>query len=222
MSIYTKTVDFSIAAGTVKCIELPTVPRGKIKRVVITQVSGTAIAATVRIYDRKGASVAANDIETADAGIITAYANSGGSVQFTTEVAHGLSPGDVIEIKNCPNAAFNVDHTVVSITSSTQFVTDIAYGTPTAIGTPNPKVLYQTKPFLTTQKPVTHLLYSASISSGTDLAALDLDISFENRDNQSSVSRTRNSALWLDFTTAGSGAASTWQVSITTESITLF
>jgi len=207
MSIYTKHVEFSIAAGTVKCIELPAVPRGSVKRLVITQVNGTAIGATVKINDRKGASVAANDIEVKDAGEITAYADVSGSVRFTTAAPHALNPGDTIAIKNCPNALFNTTHTVTSIVSDTQFVTDVAYGTPTAIGTPNPKVLYQTTPFLPTQKPVTHLIYSGTVVSGTDLAVLNLDIPYENRDNQSSVSRIRNTALWLEFTTTGSGAA---------------
>lgn len=220
MSIYSKTVEFSIAAGTVKCIELPAAPRGFIKRLVATQLSGTAIGATFKIFDRKGASIAANDVEVAASGIITAYATEGGKVKFTTDGAHLLAPGNIIEIKNSPNAAFNTQHTVTTIVSDTVFVTDIDYGTPTPIGTPNPKVLYQTLPLLPTQKPVTHLVATGTIVSGTDLVLLDLDLPYENRDNQN-VSRTRNTALWLEFTTAGSGAASTWQVSITTESLKL-
>ena len=220
MSIYSKTVEFSIAAGTIKCIELPAMPRGFLKRLIITQISGAAIGATFKIYDRKGASVAATDIEVADSGEITAYATEGGKVKFTVPAGHSLRPGDVIEIKNSPNAAFNVQHTVTTILSDTVFATNIDYGVPTAIGTPNPKMFYQTLPLLPTQKPVTHTVHTGTVVSGTDFVSLDLSLPYENRDNQN-ISKTRNTALWLEFITTGSGAASTWQVSVTTEDVRL-
>ncbi len=103
--------------------------------------------------------------------------------------------------------AYNVTHTVVSVTSATVVVTDIAF---TSGGTGG---LWQTSPFIPTRNPASYLIYEGSLVAGS-LQAFDIDRGYENRDNESETMRSRYSALWAEFTPA---TTATYEIAITCE-----
>jgi hypothetical protein len=206
---YSRTVQFSAAGGSTVCVELPMPPRGTIDRIIITQTSGTAVNAPFKIYDRKGASSVANDINVTNSGSITSITTSSGSCLVETALDHGLIPGDTFEIKGATVTAYNTTHTVVSVTSDTEVVTDISYSSDEGAG-----ALWQTTPFIPTVAPVTHLVVSDTKESTGDYTSFGLARPYENRDNQSPVLRSRYWALWLEITPASSGAK-TWEIGYT-------
>lgn len=198
---YSRTVQFSAAGGSTVCVELPLPPRGTLDRIVITQTSGTAVDAPFKIYDRKGASTVANDLNVDNSGSIVSITTSSGSCLVETSAEHNLIPGDTFEIKGSSVTAYNTTHTVVSVTSDTEIVTDISYSSDEGSG-----ALWQTSPFIPTVAPVTHLVVTATKSGASDYTSFGLARPYENRDNQTEVLRARYWALWLEITPAGSGA----------------
>ena len=212
---YSSTTVFDTAGTTPKCVELPASQRGDLDRVIITQLSGTAMSATFKIYDRRGACAGEPDIHVDNYGSIVSVTNSGGNTAITFDAAHGMQVGDRFEIKENNVTEYNVIHTVTSVTSDTAVVTDIGYtSAPSTMG------VWQTEPFLPTTSPVGHLLYSGSITAGNDFTAFDLGRGYENRDNQLEVDRLRYNALWLEFT-PGAGTAASWEISITVDALQL-
>ena len=205
---YSRVVEFSGTSGTATCVELPAAPRGVLDRLIITQLSGTSAGGTVSVFDRKGACANANDLNVEESGEVTSIADSGGSASITFDAAHNLKVGDEIEIKGSSVSAYNTTHTVTSVTSDTVAVTDVAFTSGATGG------FWQTLPFLPTLNPVSHLVYSGSVSSGS-LQAFDIDRGYENRDNQDEFRRARYSALWLEYTPDQNG---TFEVAVTTES----
>ena len=204
---YSRIVTVDGTAATAQCVELPTPPRGTLDRIIVTQTSGVAGAGDIAIYNRKGACSTANDINVNESGEVTVVVTSGGSAAVETDADHNLKVGNTFEIKGCDIAAYNVTHTVVEVVSATVVVTDIAY---TSDGTGG---LWQTLPFIPTNSPASHLVYEGSLSSGS-LQAFDIDRGYENRDNQSETMRSRNSALWAEFTPA---TTATYEIAITCE-----
>ena len=212
---YSRIIPFATASTTEQCIELPAAPRGDIDRIIITQTSGTAMAATFKIYDRRGACVGASDINVTNSGDVSAIANAAGSVQVTFSAAHGMQVGDTFEIKENDVADYNTLHSVVTVVSDTAVISSVAYTGVSAV----PGV-WQTEPFLPTTSPAGHLLYAGTVVAGTDFTDFGINRGYENRDNQLEVSRLRNSALWLEFKAGSSGAAS-WEVAFTIEALQL-
>lgn len=195
---YSRVTPFAGVASTPICVELPLPPRGVLERIILTQLDGTPGAGTVDIYNRKGACAEEADLNVDESGVVSTVTDSGGdaSVLFTAD--HNLKVGDTFEIKGCSVAAYNVTHTVASVTNSTTVVTDVAYTSNGADG------FWQTSPFNPTRNPASHLIYSGTIASGS-LQAFDIDRGYENSDNQSETMRTRYQALWAEITPTQSG-----------------
>jgi hypothetical protein len=195
---YSKVIEFEVTSGVPVAVELPAPPRGVLDRVILTQVSGEASSATCNIYDRKGACIAATDLNVESSGVVTSVEDQSGFLLVTTEAAHNLLPGAAIELKNCDESSYNAVQEVVSILSETEFVTDQAYVSSEITGP-----LWQTAPFNLTTAPVTHLMYTFSKSDDADYVDFDIDQAYENKDNQSVTMRSRYSALWLEVLTEG-------------------
>jgi len=206
---YSRTVAFTANGNLTTCVELPLPPRGELDRVILTQTSGTAANAVFKIYDRKGACTVATDLNVTASGGLDSVANSTGYCLVETLTGNGLKIGDTIEIKGSNVSAYNTKHTVTNIVSSFQVVTDIAY-----TSSANSSGYWQTLPFLPTLAPVSHLIMTDTKQSNTDFVAFGLNRPYENRDNQSPVTRVRHSGLWLEITPAGSGTK-TWEISYT-------
>lgn len=204
---YSRIVEFDATANVATCVELPTVPRGLIRRLVLKEVTSTSAAGDFYLLDRKGACTNATDINVEQSGAVNGVANEGGSAKITFSASTELKVGDQIDIKNNSVPAYNTRHTIVSVVSPTVVVTDISY---TSAGTGG---LWQTKPFMDLMNPAMHRVYAGSVVSGS-FADYDLYIGFENADNQSETLRMRNQALWLEFT---ADKNSTFQAAITTE-----
>ena len=197
---YSREIEFSATGGSKSCIELPASMRGELDRFLIKQVGGTAAAFDFTIYDRKGACESANDLHTNNGSVVD-ITDTGGQATVQTAEDHLLKPGDVVEIKGSDQSAYNTMHTVVTVVDSTTFTTDIAY---TADGSGG---LWQTEPLLSTVDPEMHEVYGPqTVNSGTTHKGTDLNISYENRDNQSSTARRRHSGLWLEIDPDGTGA----------------
>lgn len=208
---YSRTVPFTVVCGVPAAITLPAPPRGVLDRVVLTQLDSHAEAATCNIYDRRGACKAATDLHVTQSGaVVSVTAEGSGFVQITTALPHQLKVGDQLELKNCVELSYNVLQTVIAVLSDTEVSTNVAYVTDETSG-----VLWQTKPFLPTYAPVTHLVHTFNKLAGTDYVALDLDYAYENRDNQLEVSRLRGSALYLEVLTVGMAEPLKFQVAYT-------
>lgn len=208
---YSRTVPFTVVCGVPAAIALPAPPRGVLDRIILTQLDSHAEAATCNIYDRKGACKAATDLHVTQSGeVVSVVAAGGGDVQITTAAPHYLKVGDQIELKNCVELSYNVLQTVTTVLSDTEVVTNVAYVSDELSG-----VLWQTKPFLPTYAPVTHLVHTFNKVAGTDYIALDLDYAYENRDNQLEVTRLRTSALYLEVLTVGTAEPLEFQVAYT-------
>ncbi len=192
---YERVTKVSGTASVSMCVELPAPPRGTLDRLIVTQTSGSAGAGTINIYNRKGACSTANDIKVASSGGISTVADDSGSALVTTDADHLLKVGDAFEVKGCSVSAYNVTHTVTAVVSDVVVITDISY---TSAGTGG---LWQTSPFIPTNAPASHLIFSGTLSSGS-LQAFDIDRGYENRDNQYETMRTRNTALWAEFVPA--------------------
>lgn len=217
---YSKTVQCAVTRGSAAFVELPAPPRGKLERLIITQTSGTSTGATINVYDRKGACIAASDLNVDASGTVSGSANTGGFLQITTASDHGLIAGDSVELKNCSVAAYNAVHTVTSVPSSSQLVLSVAHAGAVASSN-SAAVLWQTRPLLATRKPVTHLVLTDTVSSGTNKVLFDIDRSYENRDNQNTYTRLRHSALWLEFITTGTATALVFEIAYTCRADTI-
>jgi hypothetical protein len=208
---YSRVVEFEFPCGTPVAVELPMPPRGILERVILTQLDDHPEAATCNIYDRRGACVAANDINVRNSGSVSDISDNSGYIVVTTSAAHELIVGDEIEIKGCTELSYNTLQTVTEVLSETEFVTDVAFvSSETGSG-----LLWQTKPFDPTTAPVTHLMYTFSKVSGTDYTDFDINQAYENKDNRSPTMRARNSAMWLEVLTVGTAELLKFQVAYT-------
>jgi hypothetical protein len=204
---YARVVAINGVSGEPLCVELPTPPRGTLERLIVTQTSGAGGASTISVYNRKGACSVAVDLNVDESGEVTDVTESSGQAAVQTSAAHNLKVGDTIEIKGCDVAAYNVTHTVTAVTSDTIVVTDISY---TSDGTGG---LWQTSPFMPTNNPNSHLIYTGALVSGS-LQAFDIGRGFENRDNQSETKRCRHAGLWAEFTP---DVTASYEIAITCE-----
>ena len=209
---YTRVVSFKGVQGEPLCVELPLPPRGKLERLIVTQIGATSSTDTVKVYDRKGACSGATDLNVRAFGQVGTVTDDNGKAAVTFNEYHGLLPGDTFEIKGNTQPVYNVIHTVTSVSSSKIVVTDVDY---TAVGNSG---VWQTAPYMVTNNPASHLVYTGDLAAGS-LQDFDINRSYENRDNQSETMRSRYQALWLDITPA---AAGDFEVSVTAEPITLF
>lgn len=207
MAGYSRTVKFNVPGTGVACVELPCPPRGKIDRLIVTQINGTPGGGTISIYDRKGACPNEVDLNVDESGAVTSIVTNGGFVQLTTDADHNLKVGDEIEIKDCTVAAYNTIHKVTEVVSSTVVVTDVSFTSGATDG------VWQSSPFIPSVNPASSLVYTNSLTSGS-LQAFDVDQHYENRDNQSETMRARHAGLWLYIDTANTGD---YEVSITSE-----
>jgi hypothetical protein len=211
---YSRTVQCVLTRGVAGFVSLPAPPRGEIERLIITQTAGAATAATINLYDRKGACIAATDLEVTAAGSVTGSANVGGFLQITTSADHGRIVGDRVELKNCTIATYNAVHTVTSVTATNQIVLSVSNTGAVATANTAP-VLWQTAPLIPTKPPVLSLLLTDSVTAGTNKVMFDINRAYENRDNQSVSLRCRHSGLWLEFITAGTATSLTFEVAAT-------
>lgn len=207
---YSRSVRFDATGAVAACVELPAPPRGILNRLIITQISGVAVGSAATIFDRRGACAAGVDRNVAQSGAVTSVLDLGGFASVTFTADHDLLVGDTFVIKGSTVSAYNVTHTVTAITSSTVVVTSIAY-TSNATGG-----VWQTPPLDPTVSPNSHIVYEATVISGTPFKAFGLQVSYENRDNQSVTMRSRHSALYLELTPSGTGAK-VFEVAITSE-----
>jgi len=208
---YSRTVSFVGVAGSPVCVELPLPPRGILERLIVTQLTGTPGGGTVVVYDRKGACLGEVDLNVAESGQVAASADDGGFVAITFSANHNLKVGDTFEVKGHTEASVNTTHTVITVTSATVVVTDIAFVGVGADG------VWQTSPFIPTSNPASHLVYEGTLVTGS-LKAFNISRGYENRDNQSETMRTRYQALWMQFTPVNSG---NYEVAVTAESVTV-
>lgn len=199
MAAHTQSQRFTAVGGVATCIPLQTPMRGMLSRLAIKQASGASEDFAFKVYDRKGACINAVDLNTLG-GQLTSVTNTGGKATLTTAAAHGLKVGDVVEVKGNAQSGYNISHTVTSVTSSTVVVTNVNYGSTGAGG------WWQLAPDMPTLLPEISLVYSvANVDAGLAHVNLDINIDYENRDNQSSTSRRRTSALYLEITPEGTG-----------------
>ena len=190
---YSNTVTFSAVSGEQTCVELPLPPRGKLTRIVITQISGTAAGGTVNVYNRKSACENQDDLNVDESGEVDSISNNLGSVQLATVEDHNLQVGDEIEIINCSVSAYNVTHTVTEVVDATKVLTDISYTAPATDG------IWQTLPLAPRVTPTSSLVVTGTMSAGS-YQNFSVKAHYENKDNQSVTMRTRYPALWLGMT----------------------
>lgn len=207
---YSRSMTFSTGADTV-CARVPCPFRGRLTRLTLTQTSGTAAAGTLRLYDRRGASSVATDLNVRVSGVVDEVVThvDGCKVVFTD--THGLYVGESFEVKGCDVGQYNTTHTVLAVVNDTSIVSDIAY---TADGSGG---LWQLQPFLRTQAPVTHLVLQEEVYAGSPLYRLEMDRRYENRDNQNETTRLAYDALWLEFTPQAEASNATWELGFTIE-----
>jgi len=208
---YSRVVEFEFPCGVPVAVELPMPPRGVLERVILTQLDDHPENAVCNIYDRRGACVAANDINVQHSGEITDIDDDGGYIVVETSEPHNLIVGDEIEIKGCVESSYNTLQTVTEVVSDTEFITDIAYVS-AEMGS---GLLWQTKPFDPTTAPITHLMYTFNKVGGTDYTDFDINQAYENKDNRSPTMRARNSAMWLEVLTVGMAEILKFQIAYT-------
>ena len=83
---------------------------------------------------------------------VTSCSSSGGVVTVTCSAAHGLAQNQGFSLQNTSNPTYNINGTVLSVTSSTVFTFSLAVsdGTTSTGGTVNPAkeiIILQTNPF---------------------------------------------------------------------------
>lgn len=215
-------------------VELPCAPRGVIESLVITQLTGTPTDATVNIYDRAWATGQGFDLNLEDDSLnfkniwINAWS---GSTSYWTVPSWGPGAPDLIAaapvgtrlLFKCPGWIFErtwcevevIDHPFTPFEMRFEPVVGTIDdqhkpGYPTYTSS---NAQFQAVPYMAAGTQASHLLYTGSVSSGS-LQAFNMDIGYENRDNQSETKRTRNSGLWLDII---ADDVSTWEIAITTE-----
>lgn len=202
---YSRSISFTTAGQTV-CVRIPVPPRGRLTRLTLVQVAGTAVAGDFKIFDRKGACSVATDLNVRLSGVVSTVATDVSGCRVTFTDTHGLYVGTQFEIKGCSVAAYNVTHTVLSIVNSTTVISDVAFS---GNGTGG---LWQTLPFLPTRAPITHLLMQEEVFPGEPLQRLELDRVYENRDNQNESTRIASDSLWLEFVPASGSGSATWEL----------
>lgn len=207
---YTRSVQFEASSTTPVCVRVNVPFRGRLTRFVLEQVGGTAIAAKVKLYDRRGACSVANDVNVRLSGEVdTVTTHIDGSQVLFTE-PHGLFPGDRIEVKTCSVDAYNTTHIVLAVIDDSTIVSNVSYDTSDGAGG-----YWQTPPFLTTRAPSTHLLLQDDVYPNSPIVRLDIDRPYENRDNQNELTRLLNDALWLEFTPLDDEGVTLWELGYT-------
>jgi hypothetical protein len=217
---YSRTVQCVLTRGVAGFVRIPAPPRGELDRLIVTQTAGTSTAATINLYDRRGACIAANDLEVTASGVVSGSANVGGFLQITTSEDHGLIVGDRVELKNCNVAAYNAVHTITAVSAVNQLVLNVSHAGAVATANTAP-VLWQTPPLIPTKPAITSLVLTDSVLSGTAKLVFDINRAYENRDNQDVNMRCRTSALWLEFITTGTATVLTFEVACTLRSDTI-
>lgn len=217
---YSRTVQCSFLCGQAAFVELPAPPRGKLERLIITQTDTHPEAATINIYDRKGACLAASDLNVKADGKVLGSEDTDGFLHLTLDSIHGLVEGEVIELKNCDVPAYNALHVITAVPAADEVILDVAYSAPVATAN-TADVRWQTEPYMVTKPPVTHLVLTDSKQANTDLVLFDLNRSYENRDNQDFNMRTRHSALWLEFITVGQAEPLVFEIAYTCRADTI-
>lgn len=208
MTSHSQVIEFSAVGGVESCIMLPVPPRGSLERLIIKQKSGTAVASSFSVLNRRGASPIMNDMEVRVSGTVSTVVTEGGMAAVTMAAAHGLLVGETFEIKGCNVGGYNTTFTVTDILSDVKVVTNVAYISNGAGG------LWQISPFIPTYDPAMHVVYSNTTVSGVVFQQFSLKLPYANEDNQNVHIRTRRSALWLSITPGGTGAK-TWQLALT-------
>jgi hypothetical protein len=209
---YSRIVQFSSASASPICVRIPSPPRGKLTRLTLKRTGGASLTGTFTIYDRKGACAGETDLNVRLSGDVATVVTSGGKARVAFTDAHGLYVGDTFEIKESSIAAYNVTHTVTSIVDDDTVVTDVNYTADGAGG------LWQTLPFLPTRDPSGHIVFTGTVAAAATTVHVNLDIPYENRDNQNEVTRIATGALWLEFT-ASAVTAATWELGFTVHSV---
>jgi hypothetical protein len=218
-------------------VELPCAPRGVIESLVVTQLSGTTTDATVNIYDRAWATGQGFDLNVDDSlnfkNIwINAPTGSGSTGYWSCpnygpgapELIAAAPPGTRLLFK-CPSWIFErtwtevevIDWALPSLEMRFQPVVGTIDDHHKQGGYPMYSAgtaQFQAVPYMAPGGQASHLVYTGSVSSGS-LQAFNMDIGYENRDNQSETKRTRHAGLWLDII---ADEVSTWEIAITTES----
>jgi len=207
MTTKSEALQITLTGGVANCIPLPAPPRGKLDRLVLKQVTGTAVAATFSIFSRRGACSRANDI-VVSSGTLATVTNSGGKALLTFVEARQLVQGAKLLVKGCSVSGYNREHSVTGVVSDTQVLTDVDYSADGAGG------FWQISPQPALLDPVMYLVHSGSVVANTPLIALGLQRAYENSDIRD-ISGVRTTCLWLELTPEGSGSQ-TWQVAIST------
>lgn len=190
---YARTVEFSTTGSETKCIQVPTGSAGRINKFVLMQSGGVVGSAEFSLFSRKCACRGQVDIRVAKSGSVSAIETSSGSCLITTADPHGLQVGEKITVRWCDIPAYDTDHVVVSVPSSTTVVTDVSYTEDAAEG------VWQSAPFNPSGPKDLHLLLDGQVSSGTPFNLLQADIDFSNTDNKYETNRTPSWSCWLDF-----------------------
>tara|TARA_R110002020_G_scaffold16515_11_gene58290 strand:- start:3234 stop:3914 length:681 start_codon:yes stop_codon:yes gene_type:complete len=217
---YSRVVEATVTGGVSNCIEIPVPPRGTLERVIVKQTSGTDVDFDFVIYNRKGACPSAIDLHV-NGGAVTAVTNNGGSTQltFTTTqtypYGYDLAVGDKIYVKGTNVPGYNVVHTIVSVDSTTQVTTDIAYS---AIITTN-GVWQDSEPQVYGRSdPSMHIVNASTTgTAGNASASFNMDRVYENADNQDVTARRLNTSLWVDLQPDGAEAGITYEVAYTSD-----
>lgn len=205
---YSRIIEFSATGGVLTGIALEGPARGTLERLIITQVSGVAVAAAFSLYDRRGAIANLNDINVTASGTVTSVVTASGKAQVTFGAAHAMVPGALFDIKGSDVADYNVRHTVVTVVSPTVVVTDINY---TSNGTGG---YWQTAPLTRSYNPASHLVHEGNVTSGVSSKEYALRKVYHNSDVRHQHQQAPNTALWLAITPAGTGSK-LWQAAYT-------
>lgn len=212
MATYSNEVEFEAVAGVATAVELPAPMRGELDRLIVKEI-GADDGFDFTVFNRKGACANASDLHTKNGEVSSIADNGSGDCRITTSAAHGLKPGDKIEVKGNSVASHNVTHTVAAVISTTVVDTDIVYGGANTGGR------WQTEPEVyPTRDPDMYALFGSQTvaPSAGGYKNFDIDQFYENRDNQSVTARRRAQALWLEITPGGAGTK-LFQVSYTVD-----
>lgn len=216
---YSNTVTVDVTCGTPQLVGLPMPPRGQLNRLIMTQTAGNAEEATCNLYDRRGACTRGTDLNVKFSGTYNSVTGGGENDTYAViwfDNPHDLIPGDKIVLKTLSgNQSYNgLILTVTEVLTSLKVLVDTPY-------IDDDYGIWQSAPWMPTTAPVTHLVYSFSKEAGTDYIEFNLNLEYENKDNQSETMRCRASYLWLDILTVGSPEQVTYQIAYTVKSDTV-
>lgn len=204
MSVYTREVEFAAMSAVKTVVTLPMPMRGTLSRLFVKQTSGTLAGYSFKIFNRRGASAVAIDLNVSAGGALTSIGDNGsGKCRFVVTAADavGLRVGDTVEVKGNTVSGYNVKtHVVTAIVSTTQFDTNQAYSSAGTGG------YWQTAPavYPTPADPDANLVVDLTTVAGSAAtSATKPDVDYENRDNQNSTARRRAQALYLEIEPAG-------------------